>query len=88
MKMLMLGVQIAAEQVGIWQSLVQQGSWDVGLTVRLYESTNHFFFRYPSKIHNAGMNKSVGVQCTTFTKRTRKDFQWICRGSLGGIDLY
>ena len=49
MRMLMLGVQRAAEREWVWQDLTQRGSWDVGRTVRLYESINHYF-RYPAKI--------------------------------------
>ena len=43
MKTLMLAVEIAAERAGVWQCLSQRGSWDVGLTVRLYESVHCFF---------------------------------------------
>jgi hypothetical protein len=49
MKMLMLAVEIAAKRVGTWDALAQRGAWDVGSTVRLYESVQHFF-RYPSKV--------------------------------------
>lgn len=49
MRTLMLGVQRAAEREGVWQDLSQRGSWNVGRTVRLYESINHYF-RYPAKI--------------------------------------
>jgi hypothetical protein len=49
MKTLMLAVEIAAKRVGTWDALAQRGTWDVGSTVRLYESVQHFF-RYPSKI--------------------------------------
>ncbi len=35
MKVLMSGVQTAAERVEVWQHLVQRGSWTVGNTVRL-----------------------------------------------------
>ena len=49
MKTLMLAVEIAAKRVGTWDTLAQRGAWDVGSTVRLYESVQHFF-RYPSKI--------------------------------------
>jgi hypothetical protein len=49
MKMLMLAVEIAAKRVGTWDGLAQRGAWDVGSTVRLYESVKHFF-RYPSKV--------------------------------------
>ncbi len=50
MKVLMLAVEmeIAAERAGVWQDLTQRGSWDVGSTVRLYDST-HRFFTYRSK---------------------------------------
>ena len=43
MKTLMLAVEIAAERAGVWQCLSQRGSWDVGSTVRLYESVHRFF---------------------------------------------
>jgi hypothetical protein len=49
MKMLLLAVEIAMKWVGTWVALAQRGAWDVGSTVRLYESVQHFF-RYPSKI--------------------------------------
>ena len=49
MKTLMLAVEIALKWVGTWDALARRGAWDVGLTVRLYESVQHFF-RYPSKI--------------------------------------
>jgi hypothetical protein len=49
MKTLMLVVEIAVKRVGTWGALAQRGAWDVGSTVRLYESVQHFF-RYPSKI--------------------------------------
>ncbi len=49
MKVLMSGVQTAAERVEVWQHLVQRGSWTLGNTVRLYESVIPFF-RYPSKL--------------------------------------
>jgi hypothetical protein len=44
MKMLMSGVQMAAERAGIWRSLAQRGLWDVGLTVRLYEAVRPFTY--------------------------------------------
>jgi hypothetical protein len=47
-KVLMSGAQTAAEQVEVWQHLVQRRSWTVRKTVRLYESVIPFF-RYPSK---------------------------------------
>jgi hypothetical protein len=47
MKTLMFAVEIAAKRVGTWDALARRGAWDVGLTVRLYESVQHFF-RYPS----------------------------------------
>jgi hypothetical protein len=43
MKMFMLAVEIAAKRVGTWDALAQRGAWDVGSTVRLYESVQHFF---------------------------------------------
>ena len=46
MKLLMLGVQLAAERCGVWRA--QRGTWDVGLTVRLYEAVRPYF-TYPSK---------------------------------------
>jgi hypothetical protein len=49
MKVLMSGVQTAAERVEVWQNLVQRGSWTVGSTVRLFESIIPFS-RYPSKL--------------------------------------
>ena len=49
MKTLMLAVEIAAERAGVWQCLSQRGSWNVGSTVRLYESV-HCFFAYQSKM--------------------------------------
>jgi hypothetical protein len=49
MKTLMLAEEIAAKRVGTWDALARRGAWDVGSTVRLYESVQHFF-RYPSKI--------------------------------------
>jgi hypothetical protein len=49
MKVLMSGIQTAAEQVEVWQNLVQRGSWTVESTVRLYESKIPFF-RYQSKL--------------------------------------
>ena len=50
MKKLMSAVEIAAKHEGIWDDLAkkQKGSWDVGSTVRLYESVQHCF-DYPSK---------------------------------------
>jgi hypothetical protein len=38
MKTLMLAVKIAAKRMGTWEALAQRGAWDVGSTVRLYES--------------------------------------------------
>ncbi len=49
MKVLMSGVQTAAEHVEVWQNLVQRGSWTVVSTIRLYESIIPLF-RYPSKL--------------------------------------
>ena len=49
MKTLMNAVEIAAKRVGSWDGLARRGAWDVGSTVRLYESI-HLFFQYPSKI--------------------------------------
>ncbi len=49
MKTLMLAVEIAAKRVGTWDTFAQRGTWDVGSTVRLYVSVQHFFM-YPSKI--------------------------------------
>ena len=49
MKILMLGVEIAAKRVGTWDQFARRGSWEVGSTVRLFESVHHFF-DYPSKI--------------------------------------
>ncbi len=49
MKTLMLAVEIAVKRVGTWGALAQRVTWDVGSTVRLYESVQNFF-RYPSKI--------------------------------------
>jgi len=48
MKTLMLAVEIAAKRVGTWDGFARRGAWDVGSTVRLFESIHHFF-RYPSK---------------------------------------
>jgi hypothetical protein len=49
MKCLMLGVQIAAEWMGVWQILAQKGSWDVGATILLYK-TVVLYFKYLSKL--------------------------------------
>ncbi len=49
MKILMLGVEIAAKHIGTWDQFARRGSWEVGPTVRLFESVHHFF-EYPSKI--------------------------------------
>jgi hypothetical protein len=49
MRMLILAVEIAEKRVGTWDALAQRGAWDVGSTVRLYESVQHFFM-YPSKM--------------------------------------
>ena len=49
MKTLMLAVEIAAKRVGTWDAFARRGAWDVGSTVRLFESIHHYF-RYPSKI--------------------------------------
>ena len=49
MKTLMLAVEIAAKRVGTWDAFARRGAWEVGSTVRLFESIHHFF-RYPSKI--------------------------------------
>jgi hypothetical protein len=45
MKKLMLAVEIAARHLGTWDDLAQgqKGAWDVGSTVRLYESVQHCF---------------------------------------------
>jgi hypothetical protein len=56
MKVLMSGVQTTAEQVGVWQNLVQRGSWTVGSTIRLYESI-FLFFRHLSKLKR--MNEQI-----------------------------
>jgi len=48
MKTLML-VEIAAKRVGTWDAFARRGAWEVGSTVRLFESVHHFFW-YPSKI--------------------------------------
>ncbi len=47
MKLLMMGVQLAVERCDMWRP--QRGTWDVGLTVRLYEAVRPYF-TYPSKI--------------------------------------
>jgi hypothetical protein len=47
MKLLMMGVQLAAEQCDMWRP--QRGTWDVGSAVRLYEAVRPYFI-YPSKI--------------------------------------
>ena len=72
MKVLMLAVEIAAELAGVWQGLTQRGSWDVGSTVRLYEST-HRFFAYRSKTKHR--NEQISWQ-TVFNlfKTNRKVF--------------
>jgi hypothetical protein len=49
MKILMMGVEIAAKRVGTWERLARNGSCEVGSAVRLFESIHHFF-DYPSKI--------------------------------------
>ena len=46
MKLLMMGVQLAAERCDMWRP--QRGTWDVGSTVRLYEAVRPYF-TYPSK---------------------------------------
>jgi len=46
MKVLMMGVQLAAERCDMWRP--QRGTWDVGSTVRLYEAVRPYF-AYPSK---------------------------------------
>ena len=49
MKLLMMAVETAAKSVGSWDGLApQKGPWNVGSTVRLFESVQHFF-DYPSK---------------------------------------
>ena len=45
----MLGVETTAKRVGTWDQFAWRGSWEVGLTVRIFESVHHFF-DYPSKI--------------------------------------
>ena len=47
MKLLMTGVQLAAERCDMWRP--QRGTCDVGSTVRLYEAVRPYF-TYPSKI--------------------------------------
>ncbi len=47
MKLLMMGVQLAAERCDMWRP--QRGTWDVELTVRLYEAVRPYL-TYPSKI--------------------------------------
>ncbi len=49
MKILMLGVEIAEKRVGTWDQFARRGLWEVGSTVRLFESVHHFF-DYSSKI--------------------------------------
>ncbi len=52
MRTLMLGVKIAAEKAGVWNTLSHQnrkGAWDVGSAVRLFESVSPYF-KYPSKM--------------------------------------
>jgi hypothetical protein len=51
MKLLMSGVQLAAERADVWQSFARRGSWDVGSTVRLYEAVRPYF-TYTSKTSN------------------------------------
>jgi hypothetical protein len=46
MKLLMMGVQLAAERCDMWRP--QRGTWGVGSSVRLYEAVRPFF-TYPSK---------------------------------------
>jgi len=46
MKLLMKGVQLAAERCGMWRP--QRATWDVGSAVRLYEAVR-LYFTYPSK---------------------------------------
>ena len=46
MKLLMMGVQLAAERCDMWRP--QRGTWDVGSMVRLYEAVRPYF-TYPSK---------------------------------------
>jgi hypothetical protein len=43
MKTLMLAVEIAAKRVGTWDAFAWRGAWEVGSTVRLFESIHHFF---------------------------------------------
>jgi hypothetical protein len=47
MKLLMMGVQLAAEQCDMWRP--QRGTWDVRSMARLYEAVRPYF-TYPSKI--------------------------------------
>jgi hypothetical protein len=49
MKTLMLAVEITVKGVGTWDALARRALWDVGWTIRLYETVHHFF-RYQSKI--------------------------------------
>ena len=54
MKKLMLEVEIAAKHLGTWNDLAQKqkGSWDVGLTARLYESVQHCFdYQSETRVH-------------------------------------
>ena len=48
MKLLMLGMEIAAKLVGTWDQFARKGLWEVVSTVRLFESVHHFF-DYPLK---------------------------------------
>jgi len=47
MKLLMSGVQLAAERCDMWRE--RSGTWDVGSAVRLYEAVRPYF-SYPAKI--------------------------------------
>jgi hypothetical protein len=46
MRILIDAVIVGAKQEGVWRE--QRGAWDIGSTVRLFESVKHLF-EYPTK---------------------------------------
>ncbi len=80
MKLLMTGVQLAAERCDMWRP--QRGTSDVGSAVRLYEAVRPYF-TYPSKILARRDNHISWYTVYNVYVKHDKNLTWICPRWLG-----
>ena len=60
MRKLIGAVIVGAKREGVWME--QRGAWDIGSTIRLFESVKHLF-EYPTK--NARIHRTVQISWLT-----------------------